>query len=324
MEGTARITRERRVATSQDVEQARVLLQTTHHAVGWDVQADADGRPFGFRHTVTGTGLLSLASTRLTGMVSGELETSADEYVVAWLKEGSGSIAGLDVSEGEPVLYPTGSFPFRYDGFDKDLLHVDRSIVEEVAAERGGWAPGPLGFDHDHIPTGEARSAWWAMVRQVAVTLISGPATVTLDAERALARTAAEGLLAAFPHWPVVPATDPDGVGTAAEARVAAAERFIREHATSPIGITDVAAAAGMSMRGLQEAFNRTHGMTPTTYLRRVRLSMVRDRLLAADHRTDTVAEIAGAHGFGHKGRFAAAYAAEFGEAPNTTLRRDG
>lgn len=323
MEGTTRITRERRVATSADVEHTRVLLQTTHGAVGWDVQPDSDGRPFGFRHTVTGTGLLSLASTRLTGKVSGELDT-ADEYVVAWLKEGRGTIAGVDVSEGEPVLYPTGSFPFQYDGFDKDLLHVDRGIVEELAAERGGWAPGPIRFDHAHIPTGDALAAWWAMVRRVAVILISGPATVTLEAERALAREAAAGLLDAFPHWPVVPATDPDEVETPAEARLAAAERFIRERATEPIGIGDVAAAAGMSMRGLQEAFHRAHGMTPTTYLRRVRLGMVRDRLLAADPRTVTVAEIAGAHGFGHKGRFAAAYAAEFGEPPATTLRREG
>jgi transcriptional regulator GlxA family with amidase domain len=55
--------------------------------------------------------------------------------------------------------------------------------------------------------------------------------------------------------------------------------------------------------------------------LREIRLARVRDALRAADPHRDTVAEAAHRCGFGHLGRFAAAYRAKYGEPPSTTLR---
>jgi len=186
--------------------------------------------------------------------------------------------------------------------------------VQTVAAERGGWEPQPLAFEPHHVPEGATLAAWWLMVRQVAADVIAGPAEVSADHDLRLTRAAAGGLLTAIPHWPV------GAAGRApATARLARAETFLLEHVQDPIGVEDVARAAGMSERGLQSAFRRAHASTPMAYLRRIRLQMARD--LLRDAAVGSVAEAAGRVAIPHLGRFAAAYRAEFGELPGATLR---
>jgi transcriptional regulator GlxA family with amidase domain len=113
------------------------------------------------------------------------------------------------------------------------------------------------------------------------------------------------------------PAPTPD-----APAVVRRALYFIDEHAADPVGIEDIAAAAGIGSRGLQLAFRRHVGTTPTDHLRRVRLERARRDLEAGDPvRGDTVAEIATRWGFAHHGRFAIDYRRVFGCSPSHTLR---
>ena len=82
----------------------------------------------------------------------------------------------------------------------------------------------------------------------------------------------------------------------------------------------DIASSLGVGVRALQLAFQAHRGMTPTAYLRQIRLAQVRERLLdGADD--DTVTDIAFAHGFFHLSRLAQQYKAQFGEAPSDTLR---
>ena len=87
--------------------------------------------------------------------------------------------------------------------------------------------------------------------------------------------------------------------------------------------LADAAAAARLSMRGLHDQFHRWLGITPTQYLRNVRLDHVRADLIAAreEGRPDGVAEVARRWGFAHLGRFSGVYATAFGELPSTTLR---
>ena len=66
----------------------------------------------------------------------------------------------------------------------------------------------------------------------------------------------------------------------------------------------------------LQQGFRDHIGMSPTAYLRRVRLARAHDQL----HRGEgTVAEVAYRWGFTHLGRFATAYASIYGVTPSTT-----
>jgi transcriptional regulator GlxA family with amidase domain len=101
-------------------------------------------------------------------------------------------------------------------------------------------------------------------------------------------------------------------------------ERFIEENARQPIGLADLADAAGVSVRALQTAFRRFRNTTPTARLRALRLELARSELARAGREGGTVASIANEFGFGHLGRFAAHYRARYNESPSETLRRGG
>jgi transcriptional regulator GlxA family with amidase domain len=87
------------------------------------------------------------------------------------------------------------------------------------------------------------------------------------------------------------------------------------------ITVNDLARAAGIGARSLQDGFQRHLSMSPMTYLRRLRLSRAHDDLLRADRGSRTVADIAHRWGFVNLGRFAAAYRAQYGRSPSHTLR---
>jgi AraC-like DNA-binding protein len=71
----------------------------------------------------------------------------------------------------------------------------------------------------------------------------------------------------------------------------------------------------------LQQGFQRALGMSPTQYLRQVRLREAHRELAAADPAGTTVAELAARWGFAHQGRFAAQYRRRYGVSPADTLR---
>ncbi len=97
---------------------------------------------------------------------------------------------------------------------------------------------------------------------------------------------------------------------------------FIDQHAGEPIGLTEIAAAARMGTRTVQEAFRRHLDTTPMAYVRQVRLERAHQALLAADPAAGTtVADIAATWGFAHHGRFAALYRKRFGRSPSEVLR---
>ncbi|WP_211298612.1 helix-turn-helix transcriptional regulator [Kineococcus rhizosphaerae] len=112
------------------------------------------------------------------------------------------------------------------------------------------------------------------------------------------------------------------GPGSVAPATVRRAVAHVDAHAAEPITLHDIAAAAGVGARALQLAF-RTHlGVTPTAYLRRVRLENAHRELQAADPTgRATVAAIAARWGFVRPDRFARAYREAFGVAPSLSLR---
>lgn len=108
------------------------------------------------------------------------------------------------------------------------------------------------------------------------------------------------------------------------EARlVRSAEALMLARLDRPVTVGEMAAQLGVSVRGLQYAFQRVRGAGPRTVLGRLRLERARQRL-ADPHDDGTVTEVALACGVAHFGRFAAAYAARYGELPSDTRRRAG
>lgn len=110
-------------------------------------------------------------------------------------------------------------------------------------------------------------------------------------------------------------------VAAPAPKAVRRAEAFIAEHADQPIAMAEIAAAAGVCLRSLQDAFKAARGITLTDCIRNTRLDRFRAALEDLEG-PDSVTDIAFAAGFGHLGRAAAVYRARFGETPQQTLRR--
>jgi AraC family transcriptional regulator, ethanolamine operon transcriptional activator len=102
--------------------------------------------------------------------------------------------------------------------------------------------------------------------------------------------------------------------------------KLAEEHALARIGdhlyVSDLCRVAGVSERALEYAFKEVMGLTPVTYLIRVRLHRVRQALLAATQGSTTVSTEALNWGFWHFGEFSRAYKDCFGELPSDTLRR--
>jgi transcriptional regulator GlxA family with amidase domain len=99
-------------------------------------------------------------------------------------------------------------------------------------------------------------------------------------------------------------------------------EDYAVAHIAERLYVTDLCQAAGVSERTLQYAFKEVMGMSPITYLTRLRLHRVRQALRAATQGLTTVTAEALRWGFWHFGEFSRAYKSCFGELPSDTLRR--
>ena len=87
--------------------------------------------------------------------------------------------------------------------------------------------------------------------------------------------------------------------------------------------LSELCAAANVSERTLQYAFHDIMGMSPLTFLHRLRLHRARDELRKAQSGSTTVTDVAMNWGFWHFGEFSRAYKNCFGEVPSRTLRRN-
>jgi AraC-like DNA-binding protein len=101
------------------------------------------------------------------------------------------------------------------------------------------------------------------------------------------------------------------------------AEAFIAANANRALTMAEVAAAAGTSLRALQEGFRRYRNSTLTNAVQEARLTRFRQALTSPQNDA-TVANLAFAAGLGHLGRAAQAYRARYGETPSQTLKRCG
>jgi AraC-like DNA-binding protein len=101
------------------------------------------------------------------------------------------------------------------------------------------------------------------------------------------------------------------------------AQDFMEANAEHAVSMAEIAAASGVSLRALQDAYRKARGMTLGEGLLSLRLARFRAELVRTDRPT-TVADAAYAAGFGHLGRAAACYSQRYGEAPSETLKRRG
>ena len=101
------------------------------------------------------------------------------------------------------------------------------------------------------------------------------------------------------------------------------AEEYVLTQTDIPLHVTDLCKAAAVSERTLEYAFKEVLGMSPLSFLQRLRLHRVRQALRASVRGTTTVSAEALKWGFWHFGDFSKAYKNCFGESPSDTLRRE-
>ena len=104
-------------------------------------------------------------------------------------------------------------------------------------------------------------------------------------------------------------------------ADMVSALRWLRRHSSEPVRLKQLADIAGVRPRTLETHFKLFLGTTPLGWVRRMRLTQARQRLLRSAGKT-TVTDVAVATGFNQLGRFAAQYRKVFGELPSATVQR--
>jgi len=103
---------------------------------------------------------------------------------------------------------------------------------------------------------------------------------------------------------------------------LARALEFIEAHLARPLRMDQVCTYANVSQSTLERLFRSEFQQTPSSYVRARRLDAVRRDLTAGLDASETIAEVAMAHGFAHMGRFSSLYRRQFGHLPSEDTRR--
>lgn len=96
---------------------------------------------------------------------------------------------------------------------------------------------------------------------------------------------------------------------------------YITEHADAGVNVPELCRQFHMSRRTLQYSFEEVTGLSPTAYIRNIRLNGARRELRRLQRGDRSVSEIALDWGFSHFGQFSQDYRQLFAELPSTTLR---
>lgn len=235
----------------------------------------------------------------------------------------SATSAGDRFPRTGPFLFPQRTFTTWWDELEATTVSLDPAAVEEHARQLLGNESFRLEFTGSRPVSPAMTQYWHGTVSHLARDLLPDDWAMSSPLVRSeAARSLATVLLHTFPGSFLDRNETVAGQSRPAPAGVRRAVAFIEEHVAADIGPADIAAAARMSVRGLQAAFRRELDTTPMAYLRAVRLDAVHRELLAADPTAGSTVEAVAAHwGFTHRGRFAAAYRDRHGQTPATTLR---
>ncbi|MFG1997624.1 AraC family transcriptional regulator [Spirillospora sp. NPDC048911] len=303
--------------TTADVDMAHDYLRLTYadHAP----HLSGDREHFRFRATSTREERFGVEFVAH----SMELRTVAEpvgDLLVPHVLNGGLAVAGRDddvrAGMGEELLIsPDARFALRWEGDELGILRLNTAAVIRFAGE---LTDGRVRFPLSR-PVSAARARYWrSVVKHVTRDFLTDPVALASPLIRAeIFHLLAATLLETFP----VAMDETPPRGTVEPGAVRRAIAFIDAHAETDIGVTEVAAAARVGPRALQAAFHRHLGITPTTYLRQVRLDRAHLDLQMADPtQGDTVAAIANTWGFTHHGRFAAAYRERYDRSPRDTL----
>jgi AraC-like DNA-binding protein len=221
------------------------------------------------------------------------------------------------------AVQPEHSYATTSIDADIEVAVIDPALLSQIAGPVPGRTSQPVRFIGYEPVSAQAAQAWKNTCTYVRETVLgdlsaSSQPLVVSAAARLLVATA----LNTFPNSAVTDPTSEDR-HDAHDETLRRATAFIDEHAHQDISMADVAEAARVTIRAVQLAFRRHLDITPTEYLRRVRLEHAHHDLVAADPAIISVTAVAYRWGFASSSRFAASYRRAYGVTPSHTLRQD-
>lgn len=101
---------------------------------------------------------------------------------------------------------------------------------------------------------------------------------------------------------------------------IARIQNYALDNITADITIDELARLCQISRKSLYNLFERETGLTPSAYIRRLKLESVHSEL-RSNERIKNVTQVALKYGFTNLGRFSAQYREQIGELPSQTLR---
>ncbi|GAB1688456.1 AraC family transcriptional regulator [Krasilnikovia sp. M28-CT-15] len=306
-----------RFAVSTDDPQEAVEIVRSIYA-DTRIRISGDEATFSYRHHTVQAGSLAVDTVRQPMSVDIECPPFDSLCVIA-LRGGQSSFrVGTEqtqVGPGDVAANPVG-VPFSGSVRDVDTM-ILRMPVAPVAA-RAGLDPDRFRLT-SVVPFSPALGRHFRSTMDYVHRSLQAEDTALMHplVLAGVIDLMASAVLATFPH-----ACDHEGRPWIGAAAVRRAVAFIEANLAQPMTIGDIAAAAGVSVRALQQGFREQLGVSPVGYLRRVRLAHAHDELRAADPARTGVSRVAHRWGFGHLGRFAGYYRAVYGCPPSETLHR--
>lgn len=101
---------------------------------------------------------------------------------------------------------------------------------------------------------------------------------------------------------------------------IARVRNYVLDNITGDITIDELAKICQISRKSLYNLFEREAGLTPSAYVRRLKLESIHSEL-KSNERVRNVTQVALEYGFTNLGRFSAQYREQIGELPSQTLR---
>ncbi|GAB3602317.1 helix-turn-helix domain-containing protein [Microbacterium aureliae] len=278
-------------------------------------------RPFAYEQTVRGVDGISLVRFK----ISSRIDIAVDFHDVAahaLLLGGrySAKSRGEDVDTSQPFVFRPGEGSSSSEELDVLTANIDTAVLGRAVSAHLGVDDARIDVTRTAAVSPELRQHWLRTM-SYAWRSTQVPEVFHNDLARAVTmESLVAGALATFPVDVLHAGRRPSDAALSSAVR--RARTYIEDHADQPLTVQQIAAAARLSVRALQNSFRRELQATPLEYVRRVRLIHARDDLLQAHVGEHSVAEIAARWGFVSASRFAAQYAELFGEKPSVTLRR--
>ena len=279
-------------------------------------------------HRATAAGSLMAARLRWQGVEYQLVNTKVEDALIgAVVLDGGGTLTTgreeISLGRGDVHLVSPSVL------YDADLhectfavVQVPWAAVSTLAEEQTGLPAASLRFESLAPVTGAAGAVWSRTARFACRQLIeSGDTEISSLLVQEMTQMVAAVMLRTFPSTTMVVPYLP-GPGWAPPAAVRRAAEFMETHAGQPVTTDQIAAAARVTTRELRAAFRRHYGITPTGYLRGIRLERAHQELAGADPASGiTVRAVAQRWGWFRPSAFTWAYQQRFGVPPGRTLR---